>query len=111
VKAYKRLMVVYRAAGSFTLNVKVRIDNFSEQSFALVSNSGAKPLGEFILGTDYLGSSFVLAPESRPIDGYGRGIKITVEQTDSNAPLSVQGLLVEYEGGADQPETRLGDST
>jgi hypothetical protein len=111
IKGFKRLGIVFRGKGSYSLTVKVKIDNFSEQAMNFSSSGQGALLGSFMLGVDLLGSSSVLAPYSLPIDGYGRGIKITVEQTDLNAALAVQGLLVEYEGGADQAETRLGDDS
>ncbi len=117
IKAFKRLQVLFRATGSYTITAKIKIDNFAEQALALVSNEQALPLGNdpnggsaFVLGQSVMGGSFVLAPYSLPIDGYGRGFKITVEQSDLNTALAIQGLTIEFEGGGDQPETRLGDS-
>lgn len=111
VKAFKRIMVIYRGKGSYTITVKVKIDNFAEQALAFVSNSQGAVLGEFILGQDVLGGSSVIAPYSLPIDGYGRGIKVTVEQNDLNTALAIQGLVIEFEGEGDQPESRTGDDS
>jgi hypothetical protein len=110
VKGFKRVMPVFKAEGSYSLTVKVKIDNFSEQAVLFTGNAGAV-LGSFILGTDVLGASSATAPYSLPIDGYGRGVKLTVEQSDRNSGLAVQGILLEYDGGSDQPETRLGNDS
>jgi hypothetical protein len=109
VKGFKRLRIVFRGSGSYTITAKVKIDNFSEQAIAFVSNQQDIPLGAFILGEDVLGGSFVTAPYSLPIDGYGRGIKITIEQNDLNTALAIQGFMIEYIGGQDSPETRSSD--
>lgn len=111
VKAFKRLMIIYKGQGSYTITARVKIDNFSEQALAFVSNEQSVALGEFVLGQDVLGSSYVIAPYSLPIDGYGRGIKVTIEQNDLNTALSIQGLVIEYEGDGDQPEARTGDDS
>ena len=109
VKGLKRVMIIYRASGSYSITAKVKIDNFAEQGISFLSASNAVPLGVMVLGEDVLGGSFTLAPYSLPVDGYGRGVTLSVEQSDLNTALAVQGFLIEFEGGADSPETRQSD--
>jgi hypothetical protein len=111
VKGFKRIRLIYRAQGSYAVTVKVKIDNFSEQAIAFSSTVQGTPLGSFVLGEDILGGSFVTAPYSLPVDGYGRGIKLTIEQTDLNTDLAIQGFMIEYTGGGDSPETRESDAS
>jgi hypothetical protein len=110
VKAFKRLRIIFKGSGSYTISATVKIDNFSDQTISFVSNFAAVPLQNFVLGQDVLGGSFVTSPYSLPIDGYGRGIKLTIQQNDLNTALAVQGFMIEYQGQADSPETRQSDT-
>lgn len=106
VKGYKRLMLVYQGDGSYTITATVKIDNYATQAVSFSSNEAAVPLQDFVLGEDVLGGSFVTAPYSLPVDGYGRGIKISVQQNDLNTSLAIQGIMVEFEQAGDMAETR-----
>jgi hypothetical protein len=109
VKQFKAIRLIFKAEGSYTITCKVKIDNFSEQALSFVSNETALPLGTLVLGSDVLGGSYVTAPHSLPIDGAGRGIKLTFEQNDLNTALALQGFIIEYWAGGPFQEVRLGD--
>jgi hypothetical protein len=109
VKAFKSIRLIFKSAGSYTITCKVKIDNFSEQALSFVSNETALPLGTMVLGSDVLGGSYVTAPHSLPIDGIGRGIKLTFEQNDLNTALALQGFIIEYWSGDTFQENRFGD--
>jgi hypothetical protein len=111
MKQFKSIRLIFRAAGSYTITCKVKIDNFSEQALSFVSNESALPLGTLVLGSDVMGGSYVTAPHSIPIDGVGRGIKLTFEQNDLNTALALQGFIIEFWGGGTLQEVRLGDDT
>jgi YD repeat-containing protein len=108
-KAFKSIRLIFKAAGSYTITCKVKIDNFSEQAVSFVSNETALPLGTMVLGSDVLGGSYVTAPHSLPVDGHGRGIKLTFEQNDLNTALALQGFIIEYWSGDTFQEVRFGD--
>lgn len=109
LKQFKSVRLVFKAEGSYTITCRIKIDNFSEQALSFVSNEAALPLGTLVLGSDVLGGSYVTAPHSIPIDGMGRGIKLTFEQNDLNTALALQGFIIEYLGGGTQQEVRLKD--
>lgn len=109
IKGFKRMGLIFRAEGSYTLTATVKIDNFTPQMLSFVSNEQAIPLGMMVLGEDVLGGSYVIAPYTLPIDGYGRGCTVTISQNDRNIALTLQGLVLEYETAEDSPETRLSD--
>jgi hypothetical protein len=109
IKAFKSIRLIFKAAGSYTVTCKVKIDNFSEQAISFVSNETALPLGTMVLGSDVLGGSYVTAPHALPIDGQGRGIKLTFEQNDLNTALALQGFIIEYWSGDAFQEVRYGD--
>lgn len=106
IKAFKRISIMYRGSGSFQIIATVQIDNFAPQAVSFFSSSLALPLGTMVLGQDVLGGSYEFAPYSQPIDGYGRGITLTIEQSDLNTGLAIQGFVVEFESAGDSPETR-----
>jgi hypothetical protein len=109
IKAFKSIRLVFKSSGSYTITCKVKIDNFSEQAVSFVSNEASLPLGTMVLGSDVLGGSYVTAPHSLMIDGYGRGIRLTFEQNDLNTALALQGFIIEYKGGSTAEEVRYGD--
>ncbi len=108
-KQFKSIRLIFKAEGSYTITCRVKIDNYTEQALSFVSNETALPLGTLVLGSDVLGGSYVTAPHSLPIDGVGRGIKLTFEQNDLNTALALQGFIIEYWGGGAMQEVRLGD--
>lgn len=112
IKGFKRVYVIFRAQGSYVITIKFKVDNYSEQAFAFTSSAAnGVPLGTFVLGDDILGGSTNIAPYCLPVDGYGRGFTITVEQNDLNTALGVLGLMVEFEGAGDSAETRQGNDS
>lgn len=111
VKGFKKVGLVFSPVGSYEITVRCKIDNYPEQAISFSNTGTGALLGEFILGEDLLSGSYTIAPYTLPIDGYGRGIKITVEQSDFNSPIAVQGILIEYEGAGDMQETDTGDTT
>lgn len=111
VKGFKKVGLIYRPVGPHTITTTAKIDNFSTQSVAFTETNAGALLGvDFTLGVSSLGYEVVLSPYTLPIDGYGRGIKLTITQSGINEEVEIQGLVIEYEGGADQQETRQGDT-
>lgn len=112
VKSFVRLGVMYKPQGSSTITAKIKVDNFSIQTLAFTEASSTDLMGTtFILGQSSLGSGVVLAPYALPIDGIGRGCKITIEQSGLNEIADIQGVYIEYVVYGDQQETRLSDSS
>ncbi len=111
IKGFKKLGLIYKPVGPHTITAMVKIDNFSTQSLSFTQVSNGALLGvDFILGQSSLGYDVVLAPYTQEIDGFGRGIKITLEQSGINEQVEIQGLVIVYESAGDQQETRQGDS-
>lgn len=108
-KGFKSIRLIFKGEGTYLVTVKVKIDNFSEQTIVFSSTELALPLGTLVLGFDVMGGSYVTAPHALPIDGFGRGIKLTIEQNDYNTAIALQGFIIEYWNGQPFQETRLGD--
>lgn len=98
VKAFKRLGFLFKPKGQYTFTVKAKIDNAQSQSLAFSQSVSGAQLGvDFTLGTSVLAFDSTLAPYMLPIDGYGRGITITVEQTGLDEQVEIYGIIIEYE--------------
>lgn len=105
IKAFKRLGFLFRPKGDYTFTATVKIDNFGQQAIAFSQVSGGATLGlTFTLGQSILAVSNVLAPHLLPIDGYGRGITVTIEQNATNQQVEIYGLVLEYELAGDSQE-------
>ena len=111
IKEFKRVGLIFRASGSYTVTASLKVDNFSEQAVSFASNSQALPLGTMVLGVDVLGGAFVVAPYMLPIDGQGRTASVSISQSDNNTALAIQGIVIEFESNnADSQEVRTGDN-
>lgn len=98
MKAFKRITMIYRPKGNFSFAVETKIDNLQSQGFAFNEISRLDLLGEtFILGTSLLGSSNTLAPFTFTMEGYGRGVTITVTQPSADEQIEIWGFVIEYE--------------
>jgi hypothetical protein len=105
VKAYKKFAVYYQPEDTHVLNVSVRIDNHSQQNLTFSAEIATDTLGvDFILGQSVLGTDIVLSPYTRPIDGYGRGIQITMSQSTVDTFVEIQGFAIEYENAGTAQE-------
>ena len=98
ISFFKRFSLFYKPRGTFTLTVKLKIDNQPMQSLAFTQTSGADKLGEtFTLGDSLLGSSSVLAPYEQQIEGVGRGVSIELSTFGQDDNIEVYGFSIEYE--------------
>lgn len=105
VKAFKKIGFIFRPKGDYTFTATIKIDNFQTQSLAFSQVSGGARLGEdFILGESFLATANVLAPHTLPIDGYGRGLTVKVDNSGSNQQVEIYGILIEYESAGDMQE-------
>lgn len=109
VKAFKRISLFFRPETSFSVIARVKIDNYQEQAIGFTAQAQGDPLGvSFVLGSSTLGNSFHFAPFTAPIDGYGRGIILDIEQTSSNTQADIYGYAIEYEVADAAQETITG---
>lgn len=105
-KGFKKFALYYRPRGTFTFTVTIKIDNQPEQTLTFSQAAGGDLLGSsFILGTSTLGSSNVLAPYERSIDGFGRGCTIEIESSGSDEQVEIYGFSIEYEPAGKSQET------
>lgn len=105
IKAYKKLGFLFRPKGDYTFTATVKIDNFPPQSIAFSQVSGGAELGTtFTLGESILAVSNTLAPHMLPIDGYGRGITVRIDQNAANQQVEIYGLVIEWEPAGDSQE-------
>jgi len=112
VKAFKRIGFLFKPKGQYTFTVKAKIDNAQPQSLAFTQSVSGAQLGvDFILGTSVLAFDSNLAPYMLPIDGYGRGITITIEQTGLDEQVEIYGMIIEYELADMAQETVANPST
>lgn len=97
-KAFKRITMIYRPKGNFSFAVLAKIDNQQSQGFAFNEISGLDLLGEtFVLGTSILGSSNTLAPFTFTMEGYGRGVTLTITQPTADEQIEIWGFVIEWE--------------
>jgi hypothetical protein len=109
VKAFKRLTIFFRPETTFAVIARVKIDNYREQTIGFNATAEGDLLGvSFVLGSSVVGNSFHFAPFTSPIDGYGRGIIIDIEQTSSNTQADIYGYALEYEVADTAQETITG---
>jgi hypothetical protein len=98
MKAFKDLSMFYRPQGSFSFNVEAKVDQHEQQGFAFEQTSGLDLLGEtFILGVSLLGASSDFAPYSYTMEGYGRGITLTVSQPTADEQIELWGFSFNWE--------------
>jgi hypothetical protein len=111
-KAFKRLALVYKPKGSYTIAASFKIDNFSAQSIVYNSTTGSDLLGStFILGQSVLGLGQITAAFTQSIDGFGKVFKLTIQQSGVNEFGEILGFIVFYESSEPVYETRLGDES
>jgi hypothetical protein len=105
IKGFKKFFLIYKPRGSHTVTATLKIDNFPVQSLAFSQTSSGDTLGfTFVLGTSTLGSALVLAPYTYSIDGYGRGIQLTLAQSGIDEEVEIQGFGFEYSTAGTQQE-------
>ncbi len=110
IKGFKRLSLYFRPVGSYSATVRVQIDNYAEQVLTYSQVGAGDKLGvDFILGSSLLGVSGIFAPYTFPIDGYGRGCTIDIEQTGTEQQLAVYGYAIEWEPADMSQETVTSD--
>ena len=98
MKMFKRLSLYFRPVGSFSFTVRVKIDNQDETSFSIVQTSDEDLLSTtFVLGSSSLGVAGVFVPVTNPIEGVGRGVQITVEDSTAGQGVEIYGISIEYE--------------
>lgn len=111
LKAFKRMTLFYRPVGSFSAEVKFKVDEGSEQSLNFTQVSNGDLLGStFILGTSLLGKGGTFLPFTHPVDGYGHGCTIEIVQTGVDQQLAIYGYAIEYEAADMSQETITADT-
>lgn len=108
VKAFKRMILFYKPEGTHSIKVTVRIDNFNVDPNNILTFA-EQPLGtllgvDFILGQSALGADARLGTYTKSIDGYGRGVKITIEDEGITQQAEIQGFALEFEQAGTSPE-------
>jgi hypothetical protein len=110
VKGYKKFGLVYRPESTHTIAVTVRVDNLvptPDNGLSFSETTGSDLLGStFVLGGSVLGYSVSMAPYTQSIDGWGRGVKISIQQTGIDQSAEIQGFIIEYEGGGPAQEVQ-----
>jgi hypothetical protein len=105
VKALKRIGFIFRPKGDYSFTARIKIDNYDQQSINFNQISGGAKLGEdFLLGYSVLATANTLAPHMLPVDGYGRGLQITLENNAVEQQVEIYGMIIEYEPAADAQE-------
>jgi hypothetical protein len=107
---YKRLSLIYRPTGTYTITANFKIDNFSTQSLLYNEGGGQDLLGStFVLNQSVLGLSQVTTAFTQPVDGYGRGFKLTLQQSGLNEFGEILGFVVFFESTEPVYEVRASD--
>jgi hypothetical protein len=101
MKALKRFGLVYRPRGTHNISVTIKVDNYNVDPENTLSfnevNSTALLGSTFTLGTSILGYDSVLSAYTRTIDGIGRSVKVTIEQSQIDSEVEIQGFFIEFE--------------
>jgi hypothetical protein len=106
IKAFKRIGFILRPKGDYSFTARIKIDNYSSQAINFIQSPGGARLGvDFYLGISNLAFSNALAPYTLPIDGYGRGVQITIENSSVEQQVEIYSLVIEYEQANDSQET------
>lgn len=97
IKGFKRLGFLFEPTGRFVFTVRVKIDNYPIQSLSFSAESGVDTLGEtFVLGESILGATNIVSPQTKLIDGHGRGLTIEVSQSGTDEQVELLGYLIEF---------------
>ena len=98
VKGYKNISFLFRPAGRYSFTLKVWVDNLPVQNKSQSQGTTGDVLGTtFVLGSSVLGSSLAFAPVTIPIEGYGRGITLQIENANQDEQVEIYGFIIEYE--------------
>jgi hypothetical protein len=98
VKGFKKFVLYFRPENTHNVSVAIRIDNYDYQELPFSEPVASDLLDvDFLLDSSILGSDLVLSPYTKPIDGYGRGIQITISHENIDQFIEIQGFGVEYE--------------
>lgn len=107
VSGFKKFTLMYKPRGAFEATARVKIDNFGSQPLSFTQSADGALLGvDFILGQDVLAFENVLAPFTLPIDGFGRGATIEIEQSGTDEQLEIYGFGFEIESSDIEQETK-----
>lgn len=102
---FKTLGLIHKPVNNQTITVNFKVDGFDPQPLAFVTTTATDLLGStFILGSSLLGAGATFAPYSLPVDGFGRGFKVSVAHNSVSQTAEIQGFVVEYEDAGDQQE-------
>jgi hypothetical protein len=106
IKAFKRVGFILRPKGDYSFTARIKVDNYSSQAVNFIQSPGGARLGvDFYLGVSSLAFSNALAPYTLPIDGYGRGLQVTIENSSVEQQVEIYSLVIEYEQASDSQET------
>lgn len=108
--AYKKISLMLKSTGSFTLTTTFKIDNFAPQGSVFSGVTSGDLLGTtFILGSSVWGSTRVSQAYTRIIDGHGRGFKLSISQSGESAEMDLLGYQIFHEPLDYVQEDRGGD--
>ena len=109
VKGFKRFIFYYKASGTHLIHVDAQIDNFLQDAvnqfiFAEEALGGSLLGVNFILGQSALGGETRLGTFTRDMVGYGRVIKLIIEDEGITQQAEIQGFGIEFEDAGVSPE-------
>ena len=106
IKGFKKLSLLFRPKGRFSFILSYQIDNLAAQSTSFSQDVTGAQLGvNFILGGSVLGSSLTFAPYTVPLEGFGRGIRFTITNSNKDEQVELYGYIIEYEPSDVNQET------
>jgi hypothetical protein len=109
-KAFKKLSIVYKPVGSYTLTTSFKIDNFTSQALVFNDTGSQDLLGStFTLGSSVLGVTQTTTAFTQQLDGFGKGFKITFTQSGLNEYAEILGFIVHFESQEPTQENRVSD--
>lgn len=104
LKGYKRVGLIFTPAGNADVTAVFQVDDFAPQTLVFDSPGGDLLGDTFILGQSDWGVSRPTQTYTRPVDGWGRGFKLTVNQSGVQEDVEILGYMVEYELAEPKPE-------
>jgi len=102
---FNRFFLIYEKQGVHTITATVKVDGYAAQSFSFSGDSAGDLLGTtFTLGSSVLGGSLPMNSYGYSMDGIGRGVQVTLQQSGFDQAVDVQGWAIEFEpiGGSQE---------
>lgn len=95
-KAFYQFKLIFKKIGTFQVTVSVKVDTQDTQALSYSGVGGDLVGSTFTMGQSLLGASGIVAPYSQLIDGIGRRVQITIEQSGTDQEIEIYGFALGF---------------